>query len=67
MISPSDFMKKHGFEEEEEKEHTLAENSKARARKIRKPNAGTPHDWEDWERYKSTHDDAEDPDAEVDR
>ena len=54
-MRPDEFLKKHGFDKEEEKEHTLRENALDHARHLKRPHAGTPHDWEDWERYKQEH------------
>ena len=56
MIRPDEFMRKHGFDTDDrkregEKDHTLQENAREHAEHLRRPNAGTPHDWEDWERY----------------
>jgi len=56
-MRPDEFMKKHGFEEEETREHTLREQALEHANHLKRPNAGTPHDWEDWERYKQEHPD----------
>lgn len=39
-------------EDNEEKEHTLQENARERARHPDQLNAGTPYDWEDLEAYK---------------
>ncbi len=63
-ISATDFLKKHGFDdEEEERDHSLQNNAKEHAKHLKRPNAGTPHDWEDWERYKREHpDEVEDDD-----
>ncbi|WLQ17089.1 hypothetical protein O5O45_14305 [Hahella aquimaris] len=55
-MKPDEFMKKYGFVEEDEKEHSLQENAKERARHLHRPNSGTPFDWEDWERYRKEHD-----------
>ncbi|MCH8499470.1 MAG: hypothetical protein LAT63_13415 [Marinobacter sp.] len=54
-MRPDEFLKKYGFDKEEEKEHTLRENALEHARHLKRPHAGTPHDWEDWERYKQAH------------
>jgi len=64
-ISATDFLKKHGYSEEEEKgDHSLQHNAKEHAKHLKKPHAGTPHDWEDWERYKLEHpDEVEDDDT----
>ncbi|HTF96432.1 MAG TPA: hypothetical protein VL995_09890 [Cellvibrio sp.] len=39
-------------DDEEEKEHTLQENAKERAKHPEHLNAGTPYDWEDVDRYR---------------
>lgn len=63
-ISASDFLKKHGFDEEEKRDHSLQHNAMEHAKHLKKPHAGTPHDWEDWERYKQEHpDEVEDDDT----
>ncbi len=54
-MRPDEFMKKYGFEEEEPREHTLRELALEHATHLKRPNAGTPHDWEEWERYKQEH------------
>ncbi|MFO8140960.1 MAG: hypothetical protein R6T87_03550 [Marinobacter sp.] len=57
-ISPQDFLKKYGFDQEdEEPDHTLRHNALEHAKRLRRPRAGTPHDWEEWERYKREHPD----------
>jgi hypothetical protein len=56
-ISATDFLKKHGYNEEEKGDHSLQHNAKEHAKNLKKPHAGTPHDWEDWERYKLEHPD----------
>lgn len=58
-MKASEFLKhyearqKREAEEEngEEKEHTLQENAKERAKNPKSLNAGTPFDWEDLEAY----------------
>jgi hypothetical protein len=63
-ISATDFLKKHGYNEEEKGDHRLQHNAKEHAKHLKKPHAGTPHDWEDWERYKQEHpDEVEDDDT----
>lgn len=64
-MRPDEFLKKYGFDkEEEEREHSLRENALEHARHLRRPKAGTPHDWEDWNRYKQEHpDEVEDPES----
>lgn len=53
-MRPDEFLRKYGIEEdsseEEGREHSLQENAWERAIRLHEPNAGTPHDWEDWER-----------------
>ncbi|WP_200906789.1 hypothetical protein [Cobetia sp. UCD-24C] len=52
-------MAKHGLDgdkdkdKEEDKPQSLEEHAWARARESgsHRPRTGTPHDWEDWERY----------------
>jgi hypothetical protein len=68
-MRPDEFMKKYGFDkEEEEREHSLRENAFEHARHLRRPRAGTPHDWEEWERYKREHpDEVEDMPEDEDR
>lgn len=57
MISPDEFLKKYGFDDEEEADHSLQHNARERAKHLKRPNAGTPHDWEEWEKYKPKADD----------
>lgn len=58
-ISASEFLRKHGFDkEEEESDHSLRGHAMEHAKHLRRPNAGTPHDWEDWERYRREHPEA---------
>ncbi len=62
-ISATEFLKKHGFDEEEDRDHSLRNNAMEHAKHLKRPNAGTPHDWEDWERFKREHpDEVEDVD-----
>ncbi|MEH6560262.1 MAG: hypothetical protein V7713_02410 [Marinobacter sp.] len=57
-ITPDEFLKKHGFDKEDETpDHSLRHNAIEHAKHLRRPNAGTPHDWEDWERYQREHPD----------
>lgn len=44
------------LDKEEDKPHTLEEQAWSRAREAGqyRPRSGTPHDWEDWERYHET-------------
>lgn len=57
-ISATEFLKKYGFEdEEEERDHSLRHNSMEHAKHLKRPHAGTPHDWEEWEKYKREHPD----------
>lgn len=59
MIKPDEFLKKYGFDEDteqEESDHSLERHAKDRARKLKRPNAGTPHDWEEWEAHKDEFD-----------
>ena len=52
-MRPDEFLKKYGIEdggnEQGERDHSLQENAWERAVRLHQPNAGTPHDWEDWE------------------
>ncbi|MBS3804633.1 MAG: hypothetical protein KGY54_08800 [Oleiphilaceae bacterium] len=69
-MRPDEFMKKYGFDkEDEEKEHSLRENALDHAKHLKRPHAGTPHDWEDWQRYRDEHPDevAEDQDTDEKR
>jgi hypothetical protein len=63
-ISPTEFLKKYGFDEEDDKQdHSLHNNALEHAKHLKRPRAGTPHDWEEWERYKEEHpDEVEDDD-----
>lgn len=62
-ISASEFLKKHGFDEEgESPDHSLRGNAIEHAKHLRRPHAGTPYDWEDWEKYQREHPDEVDPD-----
>lgn len=59
MVKPDDILKRFESlqknekqnDEEEEKEHSLQENAKARATNPTTLNTGTPYDWEDLEAY----------------
>lgn len=64
-ISPDEFLRKYGFDtDEEERDHSLRHNAMEHAKHLRRPHAGTPHDWEEWERYKREHpDEVEDEDG----
>lgn len=44
------------LDKDEDKPHTLEELAWSRAREAgqHRPRSGTPHDWEDWERYHGT-------------
>lgn len=49
-MKPDEFLRKYGVERsDEEREHSLQENAWERAVRLHQPNAGTPHDWEEWE------------------
>lgn len=62
-MRPDEFMKKYGFDkDEDEKDHSLRGNALDHARHLKRPHAGTPHDWEEWERYKQAHPDDVAPD-----
>ena len=39
----------------EDKKTSLQTKALARANDLTKPRAGTPHDWEDWEKYVKEH------------
>ena len=52
-MRPDEFLRKYGIDEksdEPQRDHSLRENALERAIKLHEPNAGTPHDWEDWQR-----------------
>ena len=40
----------------EDKKTSLQTKALARANDLTKPRAGTPHDWEDWEKYVKEND-----------
>ena len=67
-ISPTEFLRKHGFEDgKEEPDHSLRHNAMEHAKHLKRPHAGTPHDWEEWERYEQEHlDKIEDDDTSED-
>lgn len=48
-----EFLKKHGLDQEDDKDTSLRGQALERALHPGRPHAGTPHDWEDWERYKA--------------
>jgi len=48
-----EFLKKHGLDQEDDKDTSLRGQALERALHPSRPHAGTPHDWEDWERYKA--------------
>ena len=54
-MNAKEYMAKHGIspDREEDKPQSLEEHAWARAREAgnHRPRSGTPHDWEDWERY----------------
>ncbi len=56
-MNAREYMAKHGLDgdkdKEEDKPQSLEEHAWARARESgsHRPRTGTPHDWEDWERY----------------
>lgn len=56
-ISATEFLKKYGFDEEEERDHSLRGNAMEHAKHLKKPHAGTPYDWDEWERFKKEHPD----------
>lgn len=62
-MKASDYLKKfeaaQGKDTEKPKEHTLRENALERAMHLSPPKAGTPYDWEDYERYKKELEEAE--------
>lgn len=61
-MRPDEFMKKYGFDkEDEEPDHSLRKNALEHARHLKRPHAGTPHDWEEWERFRKEHPDEVDP------
>lgn len=55
-MKASDYLKKfeeaQGKSNDKPKEHTLQENALERAQLITPPRAGTPYEWEEYERYK---------------
>ncbi|MEX0584472.1 MAG: hypothetical protein WEB07_01815 [Natronospirillum sp.] len=61
MVNPDEFLKKYGFDDEDndEPDHSLEQHARERAKHLKRPNAGTPHDWEEWEKYKTEHPDQE--------
>lgn len=54
-MNARDYLSRQGIalDKEEEKPQSLEEKAWARAREAAEhgPRSGTPHDWEDWERY----------------
>lgn len=56
-MKASDYLKTfeeaQGKDSEKPKEHTLQENALERAMHLSPPKAGTPYDWEDYEKYKA--------------
>ncbi|WIX31399.1 hypothetical protein QO259_11200 [Salinicola sp. JS01] len=54
-MNARDYLAKQGIalDKEEDKPQSLEEKAWARAREAAEhgPRSGTPHDWEDWERY----------------
>ncbi len=56
-MNAREYMAKHNLEggkdKEEDKPQSLEEHAWARARESgsHRPRSGTPHDWEDWEKY----------------
>lgn len=48
-----EFLKKHGLDEDEDKDSSLRGQALERALHPSRPHAGTPHDWEDWQRYQA--------------
>ncbi|TBW54892.1 hypothetical protein EZI54_12645 [Marinobacter halodurans] len=67
-MRPDEFLKKYGFDEEDDKDHSLRGRALEHARHLKRPHAGTPHDWEDWERYRQEHpEDIEEEKEEGDR
>lgn len=54
-MRPDEFLKKYGFDQEDEKDHSLRGQALDHARHLKRPHAGTPHDWEDWEAYRREH------------
>ncbi len=48
-----EFLKKHGLDQEDDKDTSLHGQALERALHPSRPHAGTPHDWEDWQRYQA--------------
>jgi len=53
-MRPDEFLRKYGLDDEslQEREHSLQENARERALHPHRPNAGTPHDWEQWQKLR---------------
>lgn len=63
-MTPDEFLRKYGMDEQslKEREHSLQENSRERALHPHQPNAGSPHDWELWQKLHDEVDVRDDPD-----
>jgi len=48
-----EFLKKHGLDQDDDKDSSLRGQALERALHPSRPHAGTPHDWEDWQRYQA--------------
>lgn len=63
-MRPDEFLRKHGLDDDSirEREHSLQENSRERAKHPHMPNAGSPHDWELWQQLHDEVEVSDDPD-----
>ncbi len=63
-ISPDEFLRKYGFDkEEEERDHSLRHNAMEHAKHLRRPHAAPPHHWAARERHKRDHPDEVEDDS----
>lgn len=62
-----EFLKKYGLDDDESKDSSLRGHSLERALHLKRPRAGTPHDWQDWERYRADHPDDTEPEPPEDK
>ncbi|MFN3580582.1 MAG: hypothetical protein ACK4VV_08950 [Pseudomonas sp.] len=50
-----EFIKKYGLDKDDERgDHSLRGKSLERALHPDRPRSGTPHDWEDWEKFQAS-------------
>ncbi|TVP54963.1 MAG: hypothetical protein EA349_10170 [Halomonadaceae bacterium] len=63
-MTPDEFLRKYGLDDQslKEREHSLQENSRERASRPHQPNAGSPHDWELWQKLHDEVEVSDDPD-----